>query len=815
MLFFYGTGLYLGSSSRVVEALLFTCLLITLFAFKKLSIFNTLLFLGFFLLGVIYSKAFYLSAPSGHPVSAFPSTSSFGNLEGMVIGESTPTRNGCFLDVQTKQFNGKQVSENVRIFGKEICKAYPGNIIQVSGPLREAMENLNPGGFSYRAYLKQQGIYRVMYAQDDTLHILQNTKIHPVLEIKQMAVSVKKNILSVYQKTLPPPYFSVLFSIVFGGKTSPLPAPLEDAFRRSGVIHVLVASGAQVALLLLMCIGLVRLFLIFRDNLLVKISLFALIFLVLVFYSFMAGGGPSIWRAVLMGGIFLASLLLDKEYHTLSALSFAGLVLLLQNPYLLYSVSFQLSFSACFGILYLAPVIYHALVKKLSDPLLPDDSRLRLFPGFYRFGCTILAASLSAQLFILPIVAHHFHQLSLVAPLANMFTLPLVALLLPIGCLGAISGFLFFPLGIFINAFNGFLLFMLLVLVSIFSSLPLSVVFIPAPHPYLILAWYGAIILLVEKHTGAAKALAKFWKTIAFALCSTCLLFIWWKVLSPSPYLRVTFLDVGQGDSIFIRTPEGMNLLIDGGGTPDYGEGAGFDPGEQLVIPYLRHIGVYTLHGVILSHPHHDHLEGLISALKTFKTLAVFDSGQQNPETPLYSDFLNLIRKKKIPYYVPREGFQLNLGNVKGVFVYPERSLLEGTHSDLDNNSLVLKLEYGKARFFLGGDIQKEAEQKLVQGSQDLRATVLKVSHHGSKTSSSPEFLSRVLPLVAVISCGKGNPFGHPHHKTVSAFQQMGVSLWRTDLEGAVTVETDGNILRVENMKSRKLKCEMSKLKCQ
>jgi competence protein ComEC len=252
-------------------------------------------------------------------------------------------------------------------------------------------------------------------------------------------------------------------------------------------------------------------------------------------------------------------------------------------------------------------------------------------------------------------------------------------------------------------------------------------------------------------------------------------------------------LDVGEGDSIFIENKNGVKILVDGGGIPENLQSE-YDVGERIVVPFLRRKGISKIDIVILTHPHNDHLQGLLSVLKNFKVGIVLDSGYENKENPLYYEFLSLIKEKNIRYKIVKYGDIFNLGSSKIKILNPQVPYLNLTKSDIDNNGIVFKLTEGNVRFLFTGDIYKEGECKILENGEDIESDILKIPHHGSNTSSSLEFLEKVKPKISIISVGRDNTYGHPSKEVIERIKKIGSSIYRTDKNGAI-------ILKVKNDK--------------
>jgi competence protein ComEC len=285
---------------------------------------------------------------------------------------------------------------------------------------------------------------------------------------------------------------------------------------------------------------------------------------------------------------------------------------------------------------------------------------------------------------------------------------------------------------------------------------------------------------------------------VLLALLLAAVMLVWWQAWqSLHPRLMVIFLDVGQGDSIIIRSPAGRSLLIDGGG----GAGNAADMGETgrwVVIPALYRAGIRRIDGMIATHPHDDHIGGLPEVIEEMPVGMILDSGQYHP-TPSYERFLEEAKKHQVRIIEARAGQVFNLGaGVRAEVLHPDAALLEGTEEDLNNNSVVLRLTFGDFSFLFTGDLQEEGEDFLLAGAPEIESTVLKAAHHGSLDSTSARFLSEVSPQWVVISAGRGNPFGHPHGQTLERLHKMNVRLFRTDEAGTIEMISDGESLKAK-----------------
>lgn len=638
-----------------------------------------------------------------------------------------------------------------------------GDRIAVSGRLVRPPPAGNPGEFSYRAYLASRGIAAALYTQHHArVRVLGHGLGNPFLAA---ADAVRRSMTSFLQTALPGARGALMASLLLGddGQIGP---QARDDFARSGLLHILVVSGAQVGLVLASVMWLARLI---RIPVLPASAGAAV---VTMFFALMTGWVPSVARAAVMALIGLAASLLQRNRDAYAALAAAALALLTSQPLLLFDAGFQLSFAATWGLVYIAPAL---------------ASHVAMLP---RFAISLLTMTAAAQIAVAPVLAYHFLQISVLGLLANLIVIPLVALLVPAGFAIAVVGAVIPAVGTPLAMVLGPPADAVWWTAAQFARLPFSAVAVEPPSLVGIAVFYAMLAVMVEWLRGRVRVNGAM---MAAGLSGLIALALWAQVFAAAgpAWLIVTFLDVGQGDAIVIQAPSGHAMLVDGGGEVE-GHLTGYDVGTRRVVPALRRLHLHTIDIVLLTHPHEDHVGGLIAVLQNFPVGLVLDSGTVHP-APSYDRFLRLVGARHVPYRLARRGQRLDLGSGAGAVVLsPPEPPVVGSGSDVNANSVVARLAYGGTSILLTGDIEALTESILLSEGTDLHSTILKVAHHGSATSSTPVFLDAVTPRLAVISVGTLNPFGHPHRATLDALHAVGAVIYRTDLHGAVTVTSDG-----------------------
>jgi competence protein ComEC len=680
------------------------------------------------------------------------------SLEGRLVEEPVrwaPDRTRLLLDVDAVHAGAERLRGTGRVqltvYGELALPLGESQRVLVDARLHRPVGFRNPGGFDYPAHLRREGILLVGHARADRV-----TALTP--DVPPWRVAVKRWAVAAIGARLPPTSAALLAGLLLGERSTLAPAS-DESFRRAGVYHILAVSGFNVALLagavfggLVMC-GVPR-----RGAAGAAAG-------ALVAFALVVGAQPSVLRATVMGLLLLAALLLDRESQLPNALALAVLALLLWRPGDLWEPGFQLSFAATAGIVYLGPSVTAWLTAH----------------GAPAWLATAAAVSLGAQAAVTPLMLVHFNQLSLVGVVANLIVVPLAAVATTLGMLALLVELVSSTLTALLFEALWLVLVGLRAVVAVAAALPAAMVHLPAPSPVTAVAWYAALLL------APGMALSRRVRAVVGVLAVVVVGLSIWPWLRPTEtMLRVTFLDVGQGDATLIELPEGPRLLVDGGP----GGARRFDVGERVLAPFLWNRPLVGLDTVALSHWDADHAGGLAAVLTRFHVGELWESGRPPTGPP---ETLAALVRSRVPRRALTAGQRLWLGRALITVLGPGPDPPQ-TPND---QSLVLRVDWRGVSLLLAGDLGPRGEAQLLERAGPVRTLALKVAHHGSRFSSTAPFLERARPRVAVISVGARNPFRHPSAEARGRLEAAGARVYRTDRDGAVILETDGRTLRV------------------
>lgn len=640
-------------------------------------------------------------------------------------------------DVVVHSINGKSVREKIRTNIYEDVNFYPGSRIELEGQLYGPTGNTNPMLFDHRQYLLTKNI-KYMFRTEDYSIRYDNDSIGFVYEAQN---AFRDRLDKVYDNGLSKRNAGFMKALL-GGEKDSLDQNEYDMYKEMGLAHILAISGLHIGILagfMLFVMSRVGL----KRNLAIPISL------VLVWmFSLLVGFPESALRASVMLTFVLTSKVLHRPYDPVNILAASYIICLLINPFWLFSIGFQLSYGATLSLAVVSPWIMK-----------------RIYPLKGKLAMS-MAAVVAVNMGILPLQSYYFNQLPLLALVSNL-------LIVPVATINLILGFLV----IGITSLTPILEWLLNVqshIIDLLSLLPIEALGLASPGPYQMVVYYFVLTIALKWNSihyvgiGIRKAMVVY----LMLLSAMGLL----NVFIP-PKTEIHFIDVGQGDAALIRV-EGREYLIDTGGAI-FG---GYDPGEAITLPYLRKLGVRRLEGVFISHFHEDHYKGLFPIMKEIGIDALYVN-RQIPDGNLQ----NTAKMLNIPVFLIQEGSRIDLNGSSIECIYSSG----GSYTNENNNSIVLLFKSHEVSTLFTGDIEEEVEDEI----RGYDVDILKVAHHGSKTSSSHDHISELLPDISVISVGRDNSFGHPHESVLETLKRSDSTIYRTDEAGLIKlILNDGRV---------------------
>lgn len=702
--------------------------------------------------------------------------------------------------------------ENIRMFMKTKEDLPVGTTVCAAGTLERVEEPRNPGEFDSQQYYACQNIY----------YFLKNASIKDKSDTfsgyRQRLYELKNRFCRILEKAAAED--APVFQAMLLGEKGSLDSELKLRYQIGGMIHILAISGLHISLL---GMGL--------FNLLKRIGLGntgagMLALVVMLQYGMLTGGSVSAMRAVCMFLLSIGAKIVGRSYDLLTALSLSAILLLLDSPAYLYSSSFLLSFGAVAGLGIISPYITEI-----------TGAKKKLYKSFL--------SSFSVQLATLPVMLVFFGEVSVAGILLNLLVLPTVGGVLISGLCSSLFGLFSIKTAV-IAAVPGRILLHLYEKGCILAGkLPFCTWVGGMPELWQCIVYYACLILgisaavritgkrrkpLPEKEQEKTYRKGKgftagklFGRTLEKTgprkamLVLTAVVTAGILVLSfhDRRELRITCLDVGQGDGLVLEMPEGGAFLMDCGSSSQK------NTGQYQLLPYLKSRGITYLEGILISHTDVDHISGIQELLDFMaKGLTSVKAGnlilpdwgasgknrspegrEQSGDSPegsgaeLYKGLAETAGNAGISIVLAKQGDSLNFGKVEMRFLAPEA---DASGADGNEEGLVMELSYGKFRGLFTGDIGEETEQKLLKTGVFSDVDFLKVAHHGSRYSTGREFLDAVRPEFAVISCSDSNTYGHPSPETVSRLEESGAEIAYTMKSGAVTVYTDGESIRAE-----------------
>jgi len=723
--------------------------------------------------------------------------------------------------------------------GALLPQLHAGDAIEVIAEAKRPPFFRDEGAFDRRAYLATQNIDLIATLRSPKL--LRKTSTDSRQSLSARVARIRAHLRDELDFLFAgnPQSAATLRAMLLGDRTF-VDRDESTAFQRTGVFHVLVVAGLHVGALAALIFWLTR------KLRLTPTATIVIVIAALTAYVAVVEVRAPVLRATLMASAFVLGGFFYRRLDLLNSAALAALAILVARPLAIRDSSFQLSFIAIGCIAGLAVPWLGASVQPYALSLRGwrDVTRDRSYePRVTQFRLDVrytlrwiashspqraatpiqngLAATLAMtfrtwelvaltlvlQLGMLPLMAANFHRIALSSPAVNLVAVPITGVIVPWGFLTLIAGLIWTPFAKLLVAPLAVFTTLLLRTVEWFAALPHWSYRIPTPPIWLTILFFAlAIALATVARTHATDANPH--RQISLRVLSSALLATAFIVavypFSPTRAagrLESSILDVGQGDSIFLVSPQGKTMLIDGGGAfrgfPGHEEHNSTDPGEEAVSPYLWSRGFKTIDIVVLTHAHQDHLGGLTAILENFKVGELWIGREVDSRALAQLESVAKQRGTQIKHEIRGQTFEWD--GVEGQFLWPEFSATETASAAKNNDSLVLRLKFGDRTLLFPGDAEKAVERSMLSENDEatMHADVLKIGHHGSKNSTTTDFLSAVNPQLAIISSGEGNPYGHPSPEVLDRLEAAGVRTLRTDTNGAIHILTDGKKIEV------------------
>ena len=681
-----------------------------------------------------------------------------------------------------------------------------GDVIEFTTRLHPPRGLWNPAGYDYGAHLRRAGVHAVgsvtLHQEGAGLRILARGFSAPLAAVDQWRARIRDAAL----RTLEDPIAGIYLALVTG-ESGYLSQDIRDAFMASGTTHILSISGSHLGL-----IGVVVFWAVHRGVLALpawwvlrlsrgttatRVAAAATIPPITA-YALLGGAEVATVRSLIMTLVALAAVLVGRSHSIGYGLALALVGIVAWDPLAPFDISFQLSFLSVLVIIMLMKN------RRLRDEetTLGTFRERRTWEGLKAGTVDVLLVSLVVTLASAPLVATYFNQVAWVGGLSNLLVVPLVGfLVLPVGLLVCLVTLLSGAEGELVGAVViRPLLEVLVWVVQAWAAVPGAELRVASPPVWQMGGFFLLLgVALIWGRCGVGR--------LAWVLAGVLLLlWVWFPHDLPAAgTFRVTFLDVGQGDAALVETADGRAMLIDGGGAFD-----SYDAGRMVIAPVLWDRGIRRLDVVVATHPQLDHVGGLAFVLRKFDVGQLWTNGVVR-EAAFLQRLERIVTERRVPVRAVTAGDgELALGSCRARVLNPDASEGPGASraegARLNNQSIVLHLACGSSTVLFTGDIESEAENRLVRLSKPLRAAVLKVPHHGAKGSVYEPFLRAVNPQLAVVSVGQANAYGHPSPAMVDTYRRLGIDLLRTDRHGAVSIIGTPSGFKVTCQSGRQLK---------
>ena len=620
---------------------------------------------------------------------------------------------------------------------KDVEKLEYGSIIKINAQYTEATRDRNYGGFNYKTYLRTKKIYGIFNVED--AEIVKNGSDNIIIKLR-------KYIKSKLREKLKKENSELAISLIVGDR-SHISSEVEDNFKKANLMHMLAISGAHFSYVILIAT--------FISNRLQHKRLGQLIQIIaIIFFMNLTGNTASVVRAGIMSILLIGSSICKRQNDSLNNIAISAIIQIINNPYIIFDSGFMLSYSGVLGI-----ILFY---KKISEHI----------------HFKSIALTISANIFIIPIMIYNFHTISGSFIISNICASWLLGIII---ILEFIS--LCIPIKLLYMILD-LLIMMLRKIAEICANIPFAQMYVPRYAIFFVIVIY---ILIFCRKLKCRKYVYSF-LTIGVSI----LLIVNFTDVYQDR-MRINFIDVGQGDSCLIRY-KGTNIMIDSGGSLSKNkDGKSYDIGENVLNNYLLNRGITRLDYIMASHFDEDHSQGFVFLLKNMKVKNVIIS-EQYKTSSIYEQFKQICKKQNIQIIYVRSGDEIRIKDLAFKILHPKSKENQISENPLNNNAIVCMVKYKNRRILFTGDIEKVAENEMVKEyTNGLKADILKVGHHGSKTSTTKEFLDLINPSVALIGVGQNNKFGHPNEDVIKRLEEKNIQIYRTDEMGEISVIIDKN----------------------
>ncbi|TCT16363.1 competence protein ComEC [Natranaerovirga pectinivora] len=671
-----------------------------------------------------------------------------------IVEDYTYNDNQTILIVRTHNLtiNEQRYKNNLKIrvtFNNKI-NLHLKDEVWMEGTLYKLQLPRNDGAWNEKLYYHIRGIDFRFFANE--INILEKN-LSFFQSLKNFRSKVEEN----YYNLLAKEDAGIISAMVIGERRG-LDGEIRELFQKSGIAHILAISGLHITLIGLFIFQLLKYM---RIN--IRLSgIITIIFLII--YCIFTGASISTQRAVLMVSVLLGSYIFGRTYEIFSALALAGIILLIINPLFIFDVGFQLSFAAVLGIRIITPF--------LQSYIKWDNKVIKLLCG-----------STAAYISTTPIIAFYYYEIPVYAIIVNILIIPLLSVLVPVAFLAGVVSFFSMTLGKILIGIVFFILQFIKFVSEFVSKMPINTILTGKPLLLTLIVLYLVIALIIYYSKSKKKQ--------GFVILGMVGFFIFKTLVTPN-YLEVTIIDVAQGDSIFITTPSKKNIIIDGGGSI-------FEEiGIRRILPFLKYNGINKIHYMFLTHSDLDHISGLIEIIDKVDVDYLFVS-KTDYNNNLYVELMRKAKENNVSVVEILKGDSLRIGEIFIECLFPKENTVVRGNNDY---SLVLSLTYKDIKMLFTGDIERNQELQLLDFITPHQ--ILKVAHHGSRTSSNEEFLEVVQPEIGLISYGMYNSYGHPHQEVIDRYHSYDTILYKTGRDGAIRLRTNGTKVYVSTKLPRK-----------